>query len=210
MSDAIWAIVNINNSKSSTTIQPEIRIYSVYNGILFRIFWIPLTKMKKWWKISRHYRHLSYGCGRTTEPIEILKRPSHPECRYWSTVTIWGRSEKVSFFSREAYRYVCFQFWKHLFLFLESRIINFTWFTQILYEYNYTRVIYKRADFTTFYFYELRTFCANILVFWTMDDNEFTWTRQTPQITSGGGLTTSTNEIRMMGGCKFIKYMEEY
>jgi hypothetical protein len=34
----------------------------------------------------------------------------------------------------------------------------------LIHEYNYTRVIYRRADFTTFYPYELRTFCENILV----------------------------------------------
>jgi hypothetical protein len=52
------------------------------------------------------------------------------------------------------------------------------------------------------------------LVLWTMDDNEFTWTRQTPQtpqISSGGGFMTSTDEARMYGEFKNYKiYMQEY
>jgi hypothetical protein len=78
----------------------------------------------------------------------------------------------------------------------------------LIHEYNYTRVIYRRADFTTFCPYELRTFCENILVLWTMDDNEFTWTRQnpqTPQISSGGGFMASTDESRMYGEFKNYK-----
>jgi hypothetical protein len=39
--------VNINNSKSSITIKPEIRIYSVYNGILLRILLYTIHKNEK-------------------------------------------------------------------------------------------------------------------------------------------------------------------
>jgi hypothetical protein len=67
------------------------------------------------------------------------------------------------------------------------------------------RVIYRRAEFTTFYPYELRTFCENILVLWTI--NEFTWTRQTPQISSGGGFMSSTDESWMYDE---FKYMQEF
>jgi hypothetical protein len=46
----------------------------------------------------------------------------------------------------------------------ESKKSNLFNYSSLRHEYNYTRVIYIRADFTTFYPYELRTFCENILV----------------------------------------------
>jgi hypothetical protein len=41
-------------------------------------------------------------------------------------------------------------------------------------EYNNTQVIYRRKNCTTFYLYELRTFCANISAVCVDYNNEFT------------------------------------
>ena len=47
MSDAFWAIVNINYTKQSTEMQPKMRIYSVYNGIQVRILLYTINKNEK-------------------------------------------------------------------------------------------------------------------------------------------------------------------